>query len=893
MRSRGFEPKGGSIIADDKWQQASAPGDTARWFSGAYTAKQVNAEFAIGCYFSRKDPDTKYKWHSKAKTKLSPEEKKEIDRTIAADKKRKEKEEKRRHDRVSERLTRVYDRLPILTNHPYLTRKGVKAYDLRHRIKGNEIVLAIRDSSGRITTIQRIDEAGNKYLWRGGKKQGSYISVGSAEISPSVVCIAEGYATAASIREATEFAVFAAIDSGNLLPVASALRRKYLDAKFIICHDNDEYTRKANGDKWNVGREKADAAAVKVGGAFVIGPPIIGDKNTDFNDLHKERGLSEVSRIINEVVQKISAQSPAPESGGRGESVHAPNQPPAAVPDYAEGMALAAEAEAIGGMKGDFGMNFRVLGHNEGTYYYYSFAGKQIVELTAPAHGNIFNLYKLDNLDSWQAKFGAAEKNASEKKMAMYAGNALMILANNRGIFKAKHKIRAAGAWVDDGRKVLHCGDVIYVDGIKMPFDKIESEFTYVAADKITKPSDSPLSNSEAYALRQICEAVTWENKMSGSLLAGFLVIAQVCGVFGFRPHVWITGEAESGKSTVIDKIIKPVIGSVAVHLDGRSTEPKIREEVGYGALPIIFDEAEKSPNIEAVIELARASTDGRSVGKFGQKVFKGMSCFCFSAINPPVNKTADESRITFMTIKKNTRNTAIEEYDALLQMIDRVITKDISARLLSRTMKNLDTLLENVKTFERAARRIVRSARSSQMLGVLLAGLYLLSKTDLITIEAATEWLSKYDWTNHTIAEEESDPIRLLQYLSSSLLRYEAPGLTARNMSIGDLIVMASKHDIHSDKILRNNGIAYKDGRVHIAGRCHQLEKILKETDWSYKWAGMLANLEGAEKFQKPFYFGVAFKTSGVSLPISIFTMKEPKIETQQEFTDEMEIPF
>jgi putative DNA primase/helicase len=79
------------------------------------------------------------------------------------------------------------------------------------------------------------------------------------------LCIAEGYATAASIHEATGHAAVVAFNAGNLLPVARALRGKFPDIKIVICADNDAQT------SGNPGLTQAKAAAAAVGG-FLANP---------------------------------------------------------------------------------------------------------------------------------------------------------------------------------------------------------------------------------------------------------------------------------------------------------------------------------------------------------------------------------------------------------------------------------------------------------------------------------------------------------------------------------------------------------------------------------------------------------------------------------------------
>lgn len=898
MRAAGFEPKGGKIIADDRWHQAACDGDKGHKFSGTYTMKVVDGTFAIGCFFSRKDPDKKYKWHSKDKDqKLDAAELKRRKKALDEAAKAKEVSELHRQQRLAAKLARVYARLPTLKesrwDHPYIARKGVGHHGARYRAKGDEAILALRDTGLNLWTIQRITPDGGKYLWPAGRKRAAFCEFGTLANS-GWITVSEGWATAASIHEATQLPGVAAIDSGNLKPVLDALKKKYPLARFLICADNDAFTKNGKGDLWNVGIEKAREAAASCGGAYVTFPVFPeGNTNlTDFNDLAHASGLGEVTSQISEFMNKIPAPQPtaAPDEsvGGAGNSLFSDQHPANAdlstqPPDE--------EEAAKKRVAGDFGMNFKVLGYNEGMYYYFPFQERQIVALSAAAH-SLPNLFRLDNLDNWMVKFGSSE--TSEKRVVMYATNALMEMAKRRGVFQEENRVRASGAWLDEGRKILHCGDALYVDGALMDFDKLPSQYTYIASSKLMRPAAEPLSNEEAYALRQICEAPTWENKLSGSLLAGWLVIAPVCGALSYRPHLWLTGEAESGKSTILDLVIKPVLGRISVNVDYKTSEPKIRELIGYGARPVVFDEAEKSPSIEDVIGLARLSSTGGVVGKYGQKMFQALSCFCFSGINPPVYKTSDESRISFIRLKKNRRGTAIEEYNALLTMIEKTITPEFSSRLLARTLENLDSLFANISTFQKAARIVVKSARASQLIGTMLAGLYLLSRTDKIEPEAAEAWIRKYDWSNHTMIERETDPVRLLQYISGCFLRMQG-AMSSREYSVGDLVLLCHKDgDKEADKLLRYHGMAVKDGRVYVASSCQHLAKLLKETDWNVKWTNMLENLEGAQR-EKIFYYRTGLRTSGVSLPVSLFVDTERDEPQPRLSFDELmkEIPF
>ena len=99
---------------------------------------------------------------------------------------------------------------------------------------------------------------------------------------------------------ATGETVAVAFDSGNLLPVAEAIRAKYPNAAITICADNDHSIQR-EGKPYNVGLEKAKEAAQKVNG--IVKMPMFTEKEkaqglTDFNDLHGARGLKAVKEQL-------------------------------------------------------------------------------------------------------------------------------------------------------------------------------------------------------------------------------------------------------------------------------------------------------------------------------------------------------------------------------------------------------------------------------------------------------------------------------------------------------------------------------------------------------------------------------------------------------------------
>lgn len=322
MADHGFEPIK-PIEADDKWHAARYNGERGGKISGTYSMK-IDGDSAVGCVFTRKDPDNKHGWNSKSPVTLTPAERKAMRHRVEALKRKKDAEEEARQNRIATRLTRLFKALPKAVDHPYLKKKGVSAHGAKIRVKGNELIIPLYGADGKVWTIQRITERGDKFLFTGGRKRGSYFPLADAKEDLSLFILTEGFATGASVREATGKPVIVAIDSGNLKPVIIALKAKYPKSRFVIAADNDAFTVNTKKEPWNVGIEKAREAAAAIGYAFVIAPDFSAlppeqyaeEKPTDFNDLQQVTSTAEVNRQISKFIETIPTATAEGETAG-------------------------------------------------------------------------------------------------------------------------------------------------------------------------------------------------------------------------------------------------------------------------------------------------------------------------------------------------------------------------------------------------------------------------------------------------------------------------------------------------------------------------------------------------------------------------------------------------
>jgi putative DNA primase/helicase len=148
---------------------------------------------------------------------------------------------------------------PAPDAHPYLLAKHVRSHGLRlHR---GCLVVPLRDASGALESLQFIGPDGTKRFLKGGRVGGCYFGIG---VPAGAILIVEGYATGATVHEATGQAVAVAFDAGNLPHVANALRAKYPDLRIVLCADND------TGSPGNPGVTKAIEAARRVNGLLAV-----------------------------------------------------------------------------------------------------------------------------------------------------------------------------------------------------------------------------------------------------------------------------------------------------------------------------------------------------------------------------------------------------------------------------------------------------------------------------------------------------------------------------------------------------------------------------------------------------------------------------------------------
>lgn len=262
LRSAGLVAQ--SVVTDGRLRRVRAEGDSSGQRSGWYVLHPGPP--MAGAYGNWKTGVSE-QWRSGEEAALSADEMTRLQEGIRRAQRRQQAERAKRQADARQLAVGRWQRASSADPaHPYLAAKGIAAHGLRQR--HGSLLVPMRDGEGRLWSLQSIDRDGSKRFLAGGRKQGLYYAIGR-DVG-DVLCVAEGFATAASVFEATGHPTAVAFDAGNLEPVARQLRAKYPHALIVLCADDDAATALRLGV--NPGLTNAQRAAQAVGGVVAMPP---------------------------------------------------------------------------------------------------------------------------------------------------------------------------------------------------------------------------------------------------------------------------------------------------------------------------------------------------------------------------------------------------------------------------------------------------------------------------------------------------------------------------------------------------------------------------------------------------------------------------------------------
>lgn len=913
MREQGIEPSD-PLKMDGTLERFHVMGDRKGSTNGwAVVHLDEKPAGNFGCM--RRYGDHKFSWKAKRDTKpMSASELKAQREDWARRKAEQAAAAAKRHADAAERAQALWSAAqPAPDNHPYLVRKGVKAHGLRmgvweliNKTTGEVFPLTQKalyvplcDKTRTVHSLQGIfpskmmgqgEGARDKDYLKDGAKRGLFHAIGKPQQFDGrpVFIICEGYATGATIHEETDHLVLVAFDTSNLLPVAEAIRESKPDAIIIVAADNDQWTLKPVE---NPGLCHARAAAKAVSGLLAIPPFQQTDgkqdadgkwsRPTDFNDLRAFDGVGAVRALFkvvltaNQVIQDepasvTEASEPVIDDALlTWESVESAQSELLAgsinLDPPQERVPETIVSHAVGGDACDHGAGFHVLGHDHDRYFVYVHGKNQVMEYTAAKLSTASSLIELDNLQYWELEY--PKKGGGINALA--AANDIIQLAQRRGIY-TPDRIRGRGVWLDNGRLVFHLGNRLSVDGEATRLSSIQgSRFVYEAGGEMCAPAEAALTDEEGAWLVETAELYNWEQRGAGILMAGWAFLAPICGALDWRPHVWISGEAGTGKSSLQKQYLLSLIDKGwALNAQGDSTEAGIRQSLGLDARPVLVDEAETGSEtksrMQGVLTLIRQSSSEGGAQTFRGTVsgramaYQVRSMFCLVAVAPNLTRATDIDRLTRLEMVKGDTWKTNGLSDRLAKMD---ADETLSQRVFARAMKMLRVVRESAKVFASVAGQHFGRQRDGDQFGTLMAGAWCMQKSYVPSEWEAMVMIRGCDWAalGAGVSVDGNDARVALNAILSSHIKVDN-----RPYSVGQLleIIFASPPTNHSGGLpsyemathaLTLHGIRLSEGesprRLLFSMNCRELVVLVEGTDFETDLIGRLARLPSAWK--------------------------------------------
>ena len=320
-------PEGKPLKADGKWQRCTATNVRNGKEDGSY---QLHLEGAVPWALYRNWTDGKgvSYWRGEAGRPLTEAERLEHERARAQATLEAEQEAAEAAKEAAEIARRRWDHADVVRQqhqHPYLKKKKIAGHKARIDRHGDLLVPIYNPENSELVNLQIIADDGQKWFLRGGRVTG-YL----AEVEGNLDCIllAEGFATSASLNEATRYSVGVAFSAGNLSSVAMIARRKlaatddfiwlghdnaaagrglqqerqqqnFVTSKLIIAADDDWKTKDNPGLMHGLAAARAAHALIAI--------PEFGDQradgDTDFNDMARKHGAAAVKAAIDNAVE--------------------------------------------------------------------------------------------------------------------------------------------------------------------------------------------------------------------------------------------------------------------------------------------------------------------------------------------------------------------------------------------------------------------------------------------------------------------------------------------------------------------------------------------------------------------------------------------------------------
>jgi putative DNA primase/helicase len=431
----------------------------------------------------------------------------------------------------------------------------------------------------------------------------------------------------------------------------------------------------------------------------------------------------------------------------------------------------------------DDAIPFKVLGKGlDRKVYFHCFRSKEVIGINAH---NLKSNYLLE----------VAPKRWWEKYYLNQNGGIAWQLAQDDMLRRSEimetfdtNRIRRSGAWIDNGDIVFHAGEYLLINNDKWELTERNGKYIYEKSRFLPIDIDNALTTEQCHDVMELFLNLEMKTEVQKYILAGWCFLAPFGGALKWRPHIWLTGPAGSGKSWVEDNIVDKLVGSeFGIKGAGTSTPAGIRQNLKSTTLGVVLDEMESdnkkhADSIEQILKMFREASSGiesaastlhGSIDQAG-KSWLIRSMACFASIGASLRQDADIDRFTVLNM--TTMNLPIEkrkEKFTKLERLQTTLTLEYCRAFVARSYKLIKTTFDCIDVMIEQATDILSSRRHGDQIGTLLAGAWMIAHDKAATAREAKEWLDLLAIDRiHSVSDDRSTEQKAIEQILSHEIR-------------------------------------------------------------------------------------------------------------------------
>jgi len=507
------------------------------------------------------------------------------------------------------------------------------------------------------------------------------------------------------------------------------------------------------------------------------------------------------------------------------------------------------------------------MGYTDDSRYVFLDVRRQLKVMSSTLLTNRNGLMDMAPRTFWMEQFPRCSKEGVVLDFEpVVAGDKLMELCREMGPFVLS-RVRGRGVWREGDKTVVNVGDTI----------PQSDAYTYVCFEplKLVNADSEPEPIKVLELLRKFC----WRNPQNADLLFGWLVLAPACGALEWRPHMFLHGPKNSGKTTLLH-MVSHLLDPMVIKLDGQSSEAGIRQKLKADSLPVVLDEFESdgsASRMASIIRLARSASSGHDAVARGTPEGRALeflirATFLFGAINPRITTAADASRIVCVELvpHENSRETK-QQIEALVREV-----RNFSPGWCHQAMRFVPYVAPTIAALKSAFPPM--DSRHELNMATLLAGVWLGREGGRVPDETeAAAFAAEYETLllEHAEAHEEDDSQMCLNHLLSYMIEGQPIALS---LSAWRETSDASESAMRA---LRAHGLRVTKDGLYVANKSPGLDKIFANTRWADgAWVAALRRLPGAEARDAMYFTNK--KSRATFIPLHNFNTEDRPREWQ-----------